>query len=56
MKERFVETIERLTGRTVMAFMSANHQEPDLALEIFVLDPERTDVEPEGLEIGDTAR
>ena len=42
MKERFVETIERLTGRSVRAFMSANHQDPDLAVEMFVLDPEPT--------------
>lgn len=42
MKERFVEAIERLTGGTVLAFMSANHQGPDLAVELFVLDPERT--------------
>ena len=42
MKERFVETIERLTGATVIAFMSANHQGPDLAVEMFVLDPEET--------------
>ena len=42
MKERFVETIERLTGSTVRAFMSANHQDPDLAVEMFVLDPEET--------------
>ena len=41
MRERFVETIERLTQRTVRAFMSANHQEPDLAVEMFVLEPER---------------
>jgi uncharacterized protein YbcI len=42
MKERFVETIERLTGRSVRAFMSANHQDPDLAVEMFVLDPQPT--------------
>jgi uncharacterized protein YbcI len=42
MKERFVETIQRLTGRTVRAFLSANHQGPDLAVEMFVLDPEET--------------
>jgi len=41
MKERFVETIERLTGGSVTAFMSANHQDPDLAVEMFVLDPEQ---------------
>jgi uncharacterized protein YbcI len=42
MKERFVETIEGLTGGSVLAFMSANHQNPDLAVEMFVLDHERT--------------
>jgi uncharacterized protein YbcI len=42
MKERFVETIERLTGGSVIAFMSANHQGPDLAVEMFVLDPQLT--------------
>jgi uncharacterized protein YbcI len=38
MKERFVETIEGLTGARVLAFMSANHQDPDLAVEMFVLE------------------
>jgi uncharacterized protein YbcI len=42
MKEQFVETIQRLTERTVRAFLSANHQDPDLAVEIFVLDAEQT--------------
>ena len=41
MQVRFVETIERLTGRRVRAFMSANHQDPDLAVELFVTDGER---------------
>lgn len=31
-------TIAELTGRTVVAMLSANHIEPDLAAEIFVLD------------------
>jgi uncharacterized protein YbcI len=30
--------VARLTGRSVTAFMSANHIDPDLAAEIFVLD------------------
>jgi hypothetical protein len=34
----FVEAIERLTHRSVKAFMSANHQAPDLTVELFVLD------------------
>jgi uncharacterized protein YbcI len=35
-----IAAIERLTGRAVAAFMSANHIHPDLAAEIFVLEPE----------------
>ena len=38
MQERFVESIERLTGRKVAAFMSANRQNPDFAVELFVLE------------------
>jgi uncharacterized protein YbcI len=37
MQGRFVETIERLTHRRVQAFMSANHQSPDITVELFVL-------------------
>ena len=40
MELRFSAKIEELTGRTVLAFMSANHQGPDLALEAFVLEPD----------------
>jgi uncharacterized protein YbcI len=36
---RMKETVERLTGRKVVAFLSASHQEPDLSAEIFVLEP-----------------
>jgi uncharacterized protein YbcI len=31
--------IEELTGRTVVGFMSDNHIDPDLAVEVFVLEP-----------------
>jgi uncharacterized protein YbcI len=34
--------IERLTGRTVIGFMSDNHIDPDLAVEVFVLAPQRS--------------
>ena len=40
MEARFIETIERLTGRTVKTFMSANHQDPDVSVELFLLDPQ----------------
>jgi uncharacterized protein YbcI len=35
----YVAGIERLTGRHVIAFMSANHLQPDIAIESFVLEP-----------------
>ena len=35
-----VAIVERETGRRVLAFMSANHIDPDMAAEIFVLAPE----------------
>jgi uncharacterized protein YbcI len=38
MREAFVAGVEEITGETVGAFMSANHVDPDLAVEIFVLD------------------
>jgi len=31
--------IEELTGRKVIGFMSDNHIDPDLAVEVFVLQP-----------------
>lgn len=41
MQVRFVDKIEELTGRKVSAFMSANRQEPDFAVELFVLEGEQ---------------
>jgi uncharacterized protein YbcI len=36
--DRFIETVERITDRTVLAFMSQAHINPDLVVEVFVLD------------------
>jgi uncharacterized protein YbcI len=38
MRADMVASIEDLTGRNVIAFMSANHIAPDYAAELFVLD------------------
>jgi uncharacterized protein YbcI len=38
MTKRFTETIEELTGRTVLAFLSQAHVEPDITMEIFFID------------------
>lgn len=40
MRNELVTSVESLTGRTVAAFMSANHVDPDMAVETFVLEPE----------------
>lgn len=39
MREDLVATVEEHTGREVVAFMSDNHIEPDMAVEVFVLEP-----------------
>jgi uncharacterized protein YbcI len=38
MAERYRETIERLTGRRVLAFLSQAHVEPDITMEVFFID------------------
>jgi hypothetical protein len=38
MKQRYEETIKRLTGRNVVAFLSQAHVEPDITIEIFFVD------------------
>ncbi len=38
MEADFREAVERLTGRRVLAFISGNHIEPDIAAELFILD------------------
>jgi len=38
MASRYKETIEQLTGRTVLAFLSQAHVEPDITIEIFFVD------------------
>jgi uncharacterized protein YbcI len=38
MAERYKHTIEELTGRSVLAFLSQAHVEPDITMEIFFVD------------------
>ncbi|HZE06177.1 MAG TPA: Na-translocating system protein MpsC family protein [Solirubrobacteraceae bacterium] len=38
MEADFREAVERLTGRKVLAFISGNHIDPDVAAELFILD------------------
>lgn len=39
MEEQFTAIVEEATQRKVIAYMSQIHQSPDLAVEIFVLEP-----------------
>ena len=39
MREDLIAIVERQLERKVIAFMSQNHIDPDLAVEVFVLDP-----------------
>jgi uncharacterized protein YbcI len=39
MKKDLVQTVEDVLDRKVIAFMSDNHLDPDLAVEVFILEP-----------------
>jgi uncharacterized protein YbcI len=39
MREDLIAAVEQHTGRHVIAFMSSNHIDPDLAAEVLVLEP-----------------
>jgi uncharacterized protein YbcI len=39
-RDELSAAVEQITGRTVIAFMSANHIDPDLACEVIILAPE----------------
>ncbi len=45
-EDEFTEAIERLTGRRVVAFMSANQTTPGVAAELFLLDAAPSDTTP----------
>jgi uncharacterized protein YbcI len=57
MREESSAKVAELTGRNVVAFLSANHVDPDLAAEIYVLDgPPASDAGSAGLSAVDGAR
>jgi uncharacterized protein YbcI len=39
MRDDLVKVVEDALGRKVIAFMSTNHIDPDMAVEVFVLEP-----------------
>jgi uncharacterized protein YbcI len=46
MEDEFRRVVEGATGRKVIAYMSSIHVDPDLAVEIFVLEPAEEPVLP----------
>ncbi len=46
MRHDLINGIEQILGRTVEAFLSDNHIDPDVAVEVFVLAP--ADAPPQG--------
>jgi uncharacterized protein YbcI len=44
--------VEQITGRHVIAFLSANHLDPDIAIESFMLEPRADDGRPTALATG----
>jgi uncharacterized protein YbcI len=39
MERRFIDAVEQITGRDVLAFISNSHVGPDIEIEIFMLTP-----------------
>ena len=48
MQDRFIDAVERLTGRRVPAFISNTHVGPDLEVELFMLAPPAVEEPSEG--------
>jgi uncharacterized protein YbcI len=40
MQDKFINSVERLTGRNVLAFISNHHVGPDIEIELFLLSPD----------------
>jgi len=43
MQHRFIDKVQRLSGRDVLAFVSNHHVGPDLEIEMFFLTPDSRD-------------
>jgi uncharacterized protein YbcI len=41
MKQDMIAIVEKCSGRTVLAFLSENHIDPDIAVESFIMSPRR---------------
>jgi len=46
MQHRFINEVQRLTGRDVLAFVSNHHVGPDVEIEMFFLTPDTRELVP----------
>jgi hypothetical protein len=42
-QDKFISVVERLSGRSVLAFISNQHVGPDMEVELFMLQPRDQD-------------
>jgi uncharacterized protein YbcI len=42
MQQRFIDAVESLSGRRVLAFISNHHVGPDMEIELFLLQPDES--------------
>jgi uncharacterized protein YbcI len=49
MQDKFIDAVQRLSGRRVLAFISNHHVGPDIEIELFFLAPEPALDRPEAL-------
>ncbi len=49
MKEPFVAAVEEITGRKVRSFLSQVTFDPDISVEVFILEPDHDDPAPDGI-------
>jgi uncharacterized protein YbcI len=49
MESRFINTVEEISGRKVRAFLSQVSLNPDISVEVFVLEPDKAAPAPEGV-------
>jgi len=48
MQDKFINTVQRLSGRHVMAFFSNHHVGPDIEIALFLLAPDETSEQGDG--------
>ena len=47
MQDKFITTVQQLSGRRVLAFISNHHVGPDIEIELFLLNPDENTTPPD---------